>query len=619
MNPNTTSFDKVRTILENVPAGWVELTTHRLDIYDEGQAKSQFLESLHTLQATPDYDVSQLAALPTAYDYIRLGHPLSSVLEWLLGQINGVSSEQVIAFASKTMPILALLRKSATSGLAAHLYYDTDASPLVDMVRLEKFYGYKVVSEKVADGLAIPDHGDDLVVFVTESPYKTPLKVATSVDATVNVHPHYGSTIVIHNSNITNLVNDVQHVRRRESIAMTPIDTLDVLCEIVMDKPNAPVHCPQENVDCVLACIQENTGSPVTPLVASSGLSIQYSMMMGLIEDAMTQHPDKPVNLIIPPNCYGGTNDQARRIADVLSNVNIVDLHVDGGQDLVSSLDVALDEAAKSDCVSIILAEIPTNPRVEVPDMTALALVLTKQRKTEQGTEAVAPVFTVDQTFCPNVKLLHQDSELAKVKTISYSSGSKFPSGGRCIAGFGTTNDAAKAVQPVIEKHLVLSDNAATANQMNTLAAQMPSMPQRIKDAYVKAREFVDHIQRILPDAKINFISPELAERGFTPSVFSLDLPSSGASDKEKDANKKLLNKKLIQHMIEKHPDDCKHCVSYGQLKGSYWTIPATSTQGTTSEKDKDYIVRVALSPDIDVAKLAASFTEFCHSESLLD
>ena len=204
MNPTTTSFDKVRTILENVPTSWVELTTHRLDLYDEGQAKSQFLEQLQTLQATPSYDVAQLGALPTAYDYIRLGHPLSSVLEWLLAQINGVSSEQVIAFASQTMPILALLRKGATSGLAVHLYYDTDASPLIDVARLEKFYGYNVKSEKVADGSLIPSHGDDLVVFVTESPYKTPLKVAASVDATVNLHPNYGSTIVIHNGNIAN-------------------------------------------------------------------------------------------------------------------------------------------------------------------------------------------------------------------------------------------------------------------------------------------------------------------------------------------------------------------------------------------------------------------------------
>ena len=70
--------------------------------------------------------------------------------------------------------------------------------------------------------------------------------------------------------------------------------------------------------------------------------------------------------------------------------------------------------------------------------------------------------------------------------------------------------------------------------------------------------------------------------------------------------------------MIKELPEDCKYCVSYGQLKGSYWTIPATSTQGTTKEHDKDYIVRVALSPDIDIAKLSNSFTEFCRNEKLI-
>ena len=46
--------------------------------------------------------------------------------------------------------------------------------------------------------------------------------------------------------------------------------------------------------------------------------------------------------------------------------------------------------------------------------------------------------------------------------------------------------------------------------------------------------------------------------------------------------------------MITEIPKEAKFCVSYGQLKGSYWTIPATSAR-TTKEGDKDYIVRVSL------------------------
>lgn len=56
---------------------------------------------------------------------------------------------------------------------------------------------------------------------------------------------------------------------------------------------------------------------------------------------------------------------------------------------------------------------------------------------------------------------------------------------------------------------------------------------------------------------------------------------------------------------------DAKHCVSYGQLKGSYWTVPTTSTQGTTQEEHKDYILRVSCSPDMDVDAHAEVFERF--------
>ena len=49
-------------------------------------------------------------------------------------------------------------------------------------------------------------------------------------------------------------------------------------------------------------------------------------------------------------------------------------------------------------------------------------------------------------------------------------------------------------------------------------------------------------------------------------------------------------------------------------LKGSYWTIPATSTQGTTKEGDKDYIVRVSLAPKMDLELHKKVFVEFVKS-----
>ncbi|MFT5521320.1 MAG: cystathionine beta-lyase/cystathionine gamma-synthase, partial [Enterobacterales bacterium] len=439
MNSTKELFTEIGTLLDQVPSSWVELTTHRLDIYDEAQAKSQFLSQLQALLSSGKISQESLERLPTAYDYIRLGHQLSSVLEWVVAEINEVSLDQVISFTSKIMPVLAILRRNALNNTSTFIYYNSDATPVVDEVRLRAIYGYQFELIEVADAGNIPEHKEATVLFVTESPYKEKLTSNVNIDATINLHSQFGSTIIIHNrvtfnsedssTQVESLVKDIQHVRRRETIAMTPPNALNLLLEIVKDETSVPVLTTNDDLETIYQCIQQNTGSSVTPLIASSGLSIQYAIMMGLVEDALTKHPNKPIAIILPPNCYGGTNDQARRIVELIANVEIVDLLVDGDQDLVSSLEVALTQVAMNDGVPIVLAEIPTNPRVEVPDMNELARVLNKVRKTTDNKNAVEPSFMVDQTFCPNVRLLHQESQLVGVKVISFSSGSKFPSG----------------------------------------------------------------------------------------------------------------------------------------------------------------------------------------------
>ena len=336
--------------------------------------------------------------------------------------------------------------------------------------------------------------------------------------------------------------------------------------------------------------------------------------MMGLIHDALENHQGKAIKFIVPPNCYGGTNDQARRVAACIHNVEVLDLPVDGDNDMVKSVDTVLEKVAQEDAIPYIIAEIPTNPRVEVPNLAKLKEALSKERKTKTGKTAVDPVFILDQTFCPNVHFLGDGEILSTVRTISYARGSKFPSGGKCTAGYCIGNKKAEALMGNIEKHLILCDNEATNLQMEILANQLPSMNQRIEDAYQNTREFVNFIKEKLPTAKINFVSEELAQQGFTPSVFSLDLPTKGNTDEERETYKRALNLKLINLMITEIPDESKYCVSYGQLKGCYWTIPATSTQGTTKEGDKDYIARVALSAKMDLEKHKKVFLDFVNS-----
>lgn len=617
MNTNSNMLKSINNLLKNLPEDWVNLTTHRLDIYNESKAKSEFLHELKALIQADNINAKTLEQLPTAYDYIRLGHQLSSLLEWVLSEINNVSENQVITFASATMPVLALLRTNAVNKQTTYIYYDGDDKPLLDESRLKSVYGYQYQLLPVNDPKDIPAHADDMVVFVTQQPFTHDLSGISQIDATVNIKQGFGSYVVIHNLHSTATVNAVQHVRRRETIAMSPTHCLRALHELAgLDSEQIVIN--QQAQQTVETCIKQNTGSQSTPLIASSGLSIQYALLMGLVENAKTAHPNKPIKIILPPNCYGGTNDQSRRIAELIADVEIVDLLVDGGADLVKSLEVALNSVAAVDGVPIVLTEIPTNPRVEVPDMQALGLTLSKQRSTPSNEIAVAPVFTVDQTFCPNVKLLGDDSELKAGAVISFSSGSKFPSGGRCIAGYCAANQAAESLMPLISAHLTLSDNQADNNQLNILAETMPSMPKRIEKAYENTRQLVDEIQTLLPNSKIFYVNESMAQSGFKPSVFSLDLPVDATTPYARQQLQKELNKKLIEFMIQRHPDDCKNCVSYGQLKGSYWTIPATSTQGTTKEADKDYVVRVSISPDVDVAMLAASFKIFCKENHLL-
>jgi hypothetical protein len=64
----------IKDVIQNMPSDWLNLTTHRLDIYDEKLAKTEFLEQLDTLFKNNNSEASALRELPTAFDYIRLGY-----------------------------------------------------------------------------------------------------------------------------------------------------------------------------------------------------------------------------------------------------------------------------------------------------------------------------------------------------------------------------------------------------------------------------------------------------------------------------------------------------------------------------------------------------------------
>ena len=604
----------IKDVLNNMPADWLNLTTHRLDIYDEKLAKIQFLDQFESLFKKNDSESSTLSELPTAFDYIRLGHPLSCILEWAIAKSINVKHENVISFSSKTIPVLAILRKNLLENKKTQIVYTDELPDFFDIELLKKVYNYKFELKKVDNQSAVSEFNGS-TIFISQQDNFFNFGQTSNIDFILNLHSHLGSILLVNGKQNEDYTSEIQHVRRRETIAMTPANSLAVLKALVGE---TSLNTKKQNTDAdkesVLNSIASITEANTKALVASSGLSIQYAILMGLIDDALEKHKGKAIKIVVPPNCYGGTNDQARRVAACIDNVEVMDLPVDGGNDMVKSIDIVLAKIANEDAVPYIIAEIPTNPRVEVPNLNDLKNVLSQERKTATGAIAIDPVFILDQTFCPNVHFLGENEILSTVRTISFASGSKFPSGGKCTAGYCVANKKAAALIEKIELHLSLCDNEATSLQYQILAQQLPSMNQRVHDAYINTRDFVNFITETLPEAKINFVSEELAQQGFTPSVFSLDLPTKGNNDEEREAYKRALNLKLINLMINEIPNESKYCVSYGQLKGCYWTIPATSTQGTTKEGDKDYIARAALSVNMDLELHKKVFLDFVKS-----
>jgi len=608
---NKIILNYINKVLENMPKNWLNLTTHRLDIYDEKLAKTQFLKQFEVLFNAKNSEALSLDELPTAYDYIRLGHPLSCLVEWVIAHLNNTNPNNVISFSSKTASILSILRKNLFANKNTQIIYTGKLPDFFDAELLRRIYGYKFDLLKVENTSAISKFNGS-TIFISQKEDIFNFDLRSTIDFSINIHTLLGSILVVNGEHNESYISDIQHVRRRETIAMTPANSLAALKFLIEPSSfDATKNKKETSKTLVLDSIKAITGTNTKALVGSSGLSIQYAILMGLIHDALENHKGKAIKIVVPPNCYGGTNDQARRVAACIKNVEILDLPVDGEHDMVESIDLVLNKIANENGIPFIIAEIPTNPRVEVPNLKKLRDVLTEVRKSITGDIAIDPIFILDQTFCPNVHFLGEGEILSTVRTISFASGSKFPSGGKCTAGYCIGNTKTNTLMEKIELHLTLCDNEATALQYKILAKQMPSMNQRIKDAYINTRKFVNFISDKLPEARINFVCEALAKKGFMPSVFSLDLPTKGNTDKERETYRRELNLRLINLMITKIPNESKYCVSYGQLNGCYWTIPATSTQGTTKEGDKDYIARVSLSPNMDLALHEKVFLDF--------
>ena len=65
---------------------------------------------------------------------------------------------------------------------------------------------------------------------------------------------------------------------------------------------HVPVETPRangiKNSASVTESIKDITGTTTKPLVGSSGLSIQYAILMGLVHDALENHNGKAIKIV---------------------------------------------------------------------------------------------------------------------------------------------------------------------------------------------------------------------------------------------------------------------------------------------------------------------------------
>ncbi len=293
-----------KDVIENMPAGWLNLTTHRLDIYDETLAKTEFIEQFETLFNDNNTEVLALKELPTAYDYIRLGHPLSCILEWVIARLNNISPNNVISFSSRMAPILAVLRKNALDHRETRVLFKGTLPAFFDAGILRSVYGYAFDVKKVEDIEEVQVFNGSTIFISQQEDFRN-FNGSPNIDFFIRFHSNLGSILLVHGESNERYIPEIQHLRRRETIAMTPVNSLAALRTLIDNTAiDSKVSNIETNKNRVLDSIKEITGAKTKAVVASSGLSIQYAIMMGLIHHALENHQEKVIKIIAPLNCY---------------------------------------------------------------------------------------------------------------------------------------------------------------------------------------------------------------------------------------------------------------------------------------------------------------------------
>jgi len=389
-------------------------------------------------------------------------------------------------------------------------------------------------------------------------------------------------------------------IRKRLATPLTTPMALDGLRDLAGQSPDrAASRLPTAaELASLHGHLQELCGTaadPSTPpLLFTAGLPTISSLWSALVGSG-------GADVLMCSTAYGGSSQMTDiyvgRTAGKLAK-HTFDLQ--GGADATGSIYSALDalaeqrrraaKAGRTPLKTVVLfIELPTNPDMKVPDVSALCTALLAFQKGATG--SIEVLLLVDTTLAPASRVMEAPAKhAAALPILAFISLSKSVSRGKTTAGALVANrtPAAAALLRRVQQATDALGTAATADQLRILADNHEGVEQRLLQACHLSQRVGAHLIEAVAAATSHrmalcAISSAHEAIGVTASTFSFNLPPPAAASADVCAG-------LAQRFIDLLTADAqfKPCVSFGQDNGQvYCTVPATSTQGAIKAEDK--------------------------------
>ena len=622
-------------IMSNIPDDWRGTTFANSNLL----GRENFCAKLSDLMRSKGSEIStaDLVGVGNAEDYLRVSTNISTLLELVLATEWGYDVSKVLSFSSTAMPILAVL---LTTTLAVHFYIGKDGISPFSPRQLDdlKLIGceLKIFQEAptasgnqpgciVLSSLPIAQESNGHCVSLSDCP----------VDGVVQQ-----GILYIHNP-AKIAPPSILRVRKRMS---TPITTpmAEKRLRVLAGLP--PSELAQATADAAsleefyahLQTLSGTAPNPATrPVVFTAGLPSLSSLWLTLVSRG-------GADVLMASTAYGGSSE----LADIYhSRSQLFCKHtfdITGRNDILTAISSALDRLANPQGefragllpTTVLFVEVPTNPDMKVPDMAALARVLTAYQKAAQRDRVL---LLVDTTFAPGSQTLKQvERACPGLDAMVFISLSKSVSGGRTTAGALVADSAGYCCELLegVRATAAMLDTCAKPDQLRVLTLQHPGTEERCRLAYDVARAAGDALQAAVKEhcggefMPLAFVTPQHAAEGFTSSTFSFNLPplpTPPGADADLQAAVAAANEGLAQRFVTNlvgaahgHGAHFKPCVSFGQDNNQvYATVPATSTQGAIKAEDKAkqavggvQLVRLSFPPKCDLTAVCTAIEE---------